>query len=60
MKTPPGPANGAAHILQRGELGIRMWIRRINRNGDGPVSIARHRSSAGAGGGLSLAVIGEL
>jgi copper oxidase (laccase) domain-containing protein len=43
LKTrPPGPANGAAHNLQRGEDGIRRNARRcLASQGLSPVSTAR-------------------
>jgi hypothetical protein len=45
MNKPPTPPNGAAHSLHLGELGIRLWILRSRRNGDGLSRICRHFSS---------------
>jgi hypothetical protein len=59
MKSPPGGPNGAAQDLHRGALGIRRWIRRRMRYGDGLVSIARHRSSADDSSGVSEPLIGR-
>src|SRR4029453_1453912 len=52
MTIPPGPANGAAHSLHRGELGSRACNRRLRRNGAWSTSRRRHFSSDG--GGLSV------
>src|SRR5512140_2446316 len=63
MTRPPGPENGAAHILQRGELGIRAWSRRVRRNGAWSMSRRRHCSSDGggpSGGGAALGGSGTL
>src|SRR6476659_1999933 len=45
MTIPPGPENGAAHSLHRGELGSRACNRRLPRNGAWSTSRRRHISS---------------
>src|SRR6185369_13106774 len=60
MTSPPGPENGAAHSLQRGELGIRACQRRLPRNGDCSSSRRRHLSSDGGGLSLDGAALGGL
>jgi hypothetical protein len=58
MTIPPGPANGAAHSLQRGELGRRACNRRLRMNGAWSTSKCRHRSSDDAALSADCAPLG--
>jgi hypothetical protein len=49
ITSPPSPENGAAHSLQRGELGSLAWNLRLRMNGAWSTSMLRHRSSDGVG-----------
>src|SRR6476659_8283178 len=59
MTSPPGPENGAAHSLHRGELGIRACHRRLVRNGAWSTRRRRHISSDGGGPSVGDAALGR-
>src|SRR4029450_2530924 len=58
MTIPPGPENGAAHSLHRGELGSRACNRRLRRNGAWSTSRRRHISSESGGPSVGGAALG--
>src|SRR5205814_1899772 len=59
MSSPPGPENGAAQSLHRGELGRLARNRRFLWNGAWSTSMLRHFSSDAVGGSEDASVLGS-
>ena len=59
MRSPPGPENGAAQSLHRGELGRLARNRRFLWNGAWSTSMLRHFSSDAVGGSEEGSVLGS-